>query len=166
MNFLAIDFETANYYADSACAIGLVRVEDGAIVDSQTHLIKPPSSWFHFTYLYGISYDDVVDEPAFDSVWAKIKPLFKNIDFLVAHNSGFDENVLRKCCERYGVEYPDIRFKCTVKLSRQLWGIYPTKLNNVCEHFGIPLNHHDAGSDTMACALIMIKALEEGREIS
>jgi len=33
MNFLALDFETANYYRDSACALGLVRVEDDKIVE-------------------------------------------------------------------------------------------------------------------------------------
>ena len=33
MNFLALDFETANYYRDSACALGLVRVENDKIVD-------------------------------------------------------------------------------------------------------------------------------------
>lgn len=29
--FVALDFETANHYRDSACAIGLVRVEDSQI---------------------------------------------------------------------------------------------------------------------------------------
>jgi DNA polymerase-3 subunit epsilon len=32
MNFVAIDFETANYQPDSACAVGLVKVVGGEIV--------------------------------------------------------------------------------------------------------------------------------------
>ena len=32
LNFVAIDFETAAYRRDSACAIGLVKVVEGAIV--------------------------------------------------------------------------------------------------------------------------------------
>jgi DNA polymerase-3 subunit epsilon len=43
-----------------------------------------------------------------------------------------------------------------------VWGIYPTKLPNVCRHLGISLNHHEASSDAEACARIMIRALEEG----
>lgn len=160
MNFLAIDFETANYKRDSACAIGLVRVENSVIVERQTRLIRPPSSWFVFTDLHGISWKDVKNEPTFGEIWPEIKPMFSGVDFLAAHNSSFDEGVLRACCSLYKIEYPGIPFRCTVQISRRLWNIYPTKLNNVCEHFGIPLNHHEAGSDTEACAQIMIRALK------
>lgn len=161
MKFLAIDFETANYQRDSACAIGLVLVENNEIKEKQTHLIKPPTNWFVFTDLHGISWNDVKDSPNFGKLWPEIKPLFDEADFLAAHNSSFDEGVLRACCKLYGIEYPDIPFQCTVKISRKLWGIYPTKLNLVCEHFNIPLNHHEAGSDTEACAQIMIRAIKE-----
>lgn len=34
MNYIAIDFETANYYQNSACQIGLVRFENGIEVES------------------------------------------------------------------------------------------------------------------------------------
>lgn len=40
MNFLAIDFETANYYRDSACAVGLVKVVNNKIQKSVSYLIK------------------------------------------------------------------------------------------------------------------------------
>ena len=33
MNFVAIDFETANTQPDSACAVGLVKVVGGEIVE-------------------------------------------------------------------------------------------------------------------------------------
>ena len=51
MNFVAIDFETANYARDSACAVGLVKVVGGEIVDKAVHLIKPPTREFVFTYI-------------------------------------------------------------------------------------------------------------------
>ena len=41
MEFVAIDFETANKSYDSACSIGLVTVRDGAIVDEYYKLIRP-----------------------------------------------------------------------------------------------------------------------------
>lgn len=161
MNFLAIDFETANYYRDSACAVGLVKVVNNKIQKSVSYLIRPASNWFVFTYIHGLTWEDVKDEPTFGELWPTIQPLFQDLDFLVAHNSSFDRGVLRACCEKHHIEFPEIPFQCTVQLARKLWNIHPTKLNIVCEHFGIPLNHHEALSDTLACAQIMIRALKE-----
>jgi DNA polymerase-3 subunit epsilon len=164
MNFLAIDFETANYFRDSACAVGLVRVENNKIVEKVSYIIRPPSNWFVFTYIHGLTWNDVKNEPHFGEIWEKVHPLFRNIDFLVAHNATFDKSVLKACCERYRISPPTLSFQCTMQLSRALWKIYPTDLESVCRHFRIPLKHHDALSDTIACAKIMIKALEEMRK--
>ena len=40
--FVAIDFETADYGRDSACALALVRVAAGVIVQRAFHYIRPP----------------------------------------------------------------------------------------------------------------------------
>jgi len=162
MKFLAIDFETAAYERDSACAVGLVRVENLAIVKKEVHLIRPPSSNFIFTYIHGITWDDVVYEPTFEGLWGTIEPLFAGIDFLAAHNASFDRSVLKSCCLRAGVDYPDIPFRCTVRAARQAWDVFPTKLPDVCDHLSIALDHHDAASDSEACARIMIEALKKG----
>ena len=47
-------------------------------------------------------------------------------------------------------------------LSNYLSSIFPTKLPDVCGHLDIPLNHHDAGSDSLACAKIVVAAEGEG----
>ena len=91
-----------------------------------------------------------------------IEPLFSGVDFLVAHNASFDRGVLRACCEAAGVPYPDLPFRCTVRAARQAWGVRPTKLPDVCDYLGLALDHHDAASDSEACARIMIAALREG----
>ena len=41
MNFTAIDFETATGKRSSACAVGIVTVEDGVISDTFYSLIQP-----------------------------------------------------------------------------------------------------------------------------
>ena len=64
-NFAAIDFETANYSRDSACAIGVAFVRDGCVVDVQRHLIRPPTREFCFTYLHGLTWKDVRKAPTF-----------------------------------------------------------------------------------------------------
>ncbi len=160
MKFLAIDFETADYGQDSACAVGLVRVESGIITESTSVLIRPPRRTIVFSYLHGITWNDVKDQPSFAGVWHHLERMMAGTDFLAAHNASFDRGVLNACCAKAGIPIPSLPFECTMKLSRKLWNIYPTNLPAVCRHFHIPLNHHEAGSDSEACAKIMIEALK------
>jgi DNA polymerase III subunit epsilon len=157
---MAIDFETANYNRNSACALGLVKVEHDRIVHQSVHLIRPPQNRFVFTYLHGITWEDVRNEPTFGQLWHQIAHHFRDIDFVVAHNKSFDRSVLAACCTHEGIPVPQLRFECTMEHARRLWNIHPTKLPDVCEYFGISLNHHDALSDTLACARIMMEALK------
>ena len=160
--FLAIDFETANNAADSACAVGLVRVERGTIVQEESFLIRPPSPEFYFTHIHGLTWEHVMDAPDFGLLWPDIEPLFDGVDFLAAHNAGFDSRVLRSCAARYELEMPEKDFTCTVQLARRMWEVRPTKLPNVAHYLGLDLNHHDALSDSRACANIVIAAERDG----
>ncbi|MBD1873009.1 3'-5' exonuclease [Nodosilinea sp. FACHB-131] len=152
--FVALDFETADRYRDSACAIGLVRVEQGQVVDKVHHLIRPPRRLFEFSHIHGITWQQVANEPDFAERWPDIAAILTGADFFVAHNAPFDRSVLNACCKAYGILPPAPNFICTVKLARQAWNIRPTKLPNVCDYLGIPLNHHNALSDAEACAKI------------
>ena len=156
--FVALDFETADYPRDSACALGLVRVENHRIVQRTYYLIRPPRPRFVLTYLHGITWEDVAHQPTFAELWPSLTPILEGVDFLAAHNASFDRSVLNRCCETAGLSPPALPFQCTVQLARQTWNIYPTKLNNVCDHLGITLKHHFAASDAEACALIVIAA--------
>jgi DNA polymerase-3 subunit epsilon len=89
--FAAIDFETANYRADSACAVGLVVVKGSRIVQREHYLIRPPDREFVFTYLHGITWDDVRDAPTFAELWPILRELITDVDFLAAHNASFDQ---------------------------------------------------------------------------
>jgi DNA polymerase-3 subunit epsilon len=159
-SFLAIDFETANYASDSACSIGLVRVESGQVVQQDHFLIQPPSASFVFTYIHGITWEHVAQAPNFAQLWPRLKPFFSNTELVIAHNVNFDRKVLQACADRYSIKLPDIRYECTVRLARKLLGIYPTNLPAVCARLSIPLKHHDALSDAIACAHIALKAFE------
>lgn len=160
--FVAIDFETANGWRDSACSVGVVVVEDGRIAHSVHRLIRPPKRWFSFTWLHGLDWDQVRNAPAFDAVWRDLAPLFDGADFVVAHYAPFDRSVLAACCDRYGLAAPPQPFICSVDTARAVWGIRPTKLPDVCARLDIPLNHHHALSDAEACARIVIAATATG----
>jgi DNA polymerase-3 subunit epsilon len=156
--FVAIDFETADYGRDSACAVALVRVENAEIVATRYALIRPPRRFFMFTYIHGITWADVAGEPTFGESWPGLRDLLDGARFLAAHNSPFDQGVLRACCERHRLEPPDVPFVCTVRLARAMWKLRSANLPSVCAYLGIPLKHHDARSDAEACARIVLEA--------
>lgn len=157
--FVAIDFETATQTRDSACAVALVRVEGRRIVHEEARLIRPPSRAFVFTYLHGIAWEHVSREPAFPDVWAALAPVVAGARCFVAHNAPFDRSVLAACCARYRLPVPTLPFECTVRLARRAWDHLPNhQLPTVCDHLGIPLDHHDALSDARACARILLAA--------
>jgi DNA polymerase-3 subunit epsilon len=157
-DFVAIDFETANPRRNSACAVGLVKVASGRIVDSVVYLIRPPTRDFRFTFIHGLGWADVAEAEHFGELWPKIASFVDGATFLAAHNAPFDRSVLNACCATYGVRLPTLMFQCTVRLARQTWAIYPTKLFDVCRELGIALNHHEALSDARACAEIVLAA--------
>src|SRR6476659_7914567 len=88
--FVAIDFETADHGADSACAVGLVRVEGGEVVAKTARLVRPPRRWIRFTYIHGIAWQHVADQPTFGQLWPELVPLLDGADYLAAHNASFD----------------------------------------------------------------------------
>jgi DNA polymerase-3 subunit epsilon len=158
--FTAIDFETADRGRDSACAVAAVLVEDGQVVDRYYQLIQPPRRDFVFTYIHGLTWDDVRDGPTFPEMWADFEAILDRGDFLVAHNAPFDRGVLYGCCEVSDIQPPAHEFVCTVRLARRTWNLPSARLPAVCKHLGIPLNHHNALSDAEACAEIAIRGFE------
>lgn len=160
--FVAIDFETADYGRDSACAIAVIVVENGTVIRNFYSLIRPPRSYFEFTWLHGIAWSDVADKPTFGELWPEMAPLFEGAEFVAAHNASFDRGVLATCCSLYKHTPVTDRYLCTMRLARRLWDIRPTKLSDVCGQFGIPLVHHQAESDALACAKIVLRARHTG----
>ncbi len=157
---IALDFETADYKADSACAIGMVRLENNGssfeIVDTFSALIRPPRKHFVFTYIHGITWEDVEFAEDFAAVWQSASSFLENAEGYIAHNAPFDRKVLHTCCIEKRLIIPPQPFYCTLKSSRKFLKLPSHKLNKVAEHFEIPLKHHDATSDARACAEIFI----------
>jgi DNA polymerase-3 subunit epsilon len=162
VKFVAIDFETANYSPDSACALGIVAVENGRITRKEYSLIRPPKNYFVFSYLHGIRWSEVRSQPSFIEVWDSFADLLCGADFLLAHNASFDRRVLSACCAFADREPVLLPFICTVRVARSVWNFRPASLDNVCSQLGISLRHHHAESDALACATIAIRAMELG----
>jgi len=160
--FAAIDFETANYSPDSACAVGVVIVAGNRIVDQVYNLIRPPTREFVFTHIHGLGWSNVRNAPTFAELWPGLRKRIGTVEFLAAHNAPFDRKVLGGCCAAYGLPAVRHRFVCTVEVAREVWDIFPTKLPDVCARLRIPLRHHSADSDAEACARIVMAAMAAG----
>lgn len=160
--FVAIDFETADQFRDSACAVGLVRVEDGKIAYRESALIRPPRSMSSVNQaVHGLTWADVRDQPPFAHVWPKLAPILNGATALVAHNAPFDKSVLSACCLAANLPVPKQDWVCTLAIAKQKWP-KPAKnsLPDVCQRLGIAFtNHHEAGADAEAAARVFI-ALE------
>lgn len=162
LDYVAIDFETANSSSASACSVGLVRVHDGRVVDKVGWLIRPPfghdtfSEWN--TRIHGIVESDVVDALGWLDQLADLVA-FAEDDVLVAHNAGFDMGVIRGACAAVSTECPTPRYLCSLQVARKTYSLDSYRLPLAAAAAGFDeFNHHDALADAEACAAIISHA--------
>lgn len=162
LDFTAIDFETANSSPASACSVGLVRVRDGQIVATAGWLIRPPAGHDEFqewnTKIHGIRAHDVVTAATWADQFDRLCA-FAGADVLVAHNAGFDLNVLRRASEATGGDCPPYRSLCSLQVARKVYELESYRLPKAAEAAGFTgFSHHDALADALACAHIIMDA--------
>lgn len=169
LDYIAIDFETANDYKNSACSVGLVRFIDGKETDSCTSLIHPAKMYFNPKFseeIHHISYDDVRNKPYFPEIWDTLVIPFINKTPgipLVAHNGNtFDMPLIRVCCRYYGMELPAMEYFDSLWVAQRTWLDLPNhRLTSLGEHFGINYLAHDALEDSRTCGEIIRLAAEK-----
>ena len=152
--YVAIDFETSATSGARACAVGLARMENRRLVATWYSLIRPPSRAVMFTRVHGLTWQDLKDAPTFVEIWPRIAAFIRGARYLIAHNAGFDSSVLGDCCAAYGLPRPRKPFLCTLRGARRGLALASYSLSAVCAHLDVPLNHHHAGSDAVACGLV------------
>lgn len=154
-SFVAIDFETATNNR-MACQIGIVVVDNGQVIERVSKLIQPPYNRYDAGTIavHHITPDKTENSPTFDVVWNEIQHYFINTK-LVAHNAMFDEDVLYKNLDYYGIMPMGILpFSCTCDIYHRIG------LHDLCEAFGInPDGHHDALFDAECCAQFYLNYL-------
>lgn len=161
-NFVSIDFETATFSRSSACAVAIVTVEDGKIVDRYYTLIQPPNNFYYWqcSAVHGLRASDTLDAPLFVDVYPEILKRLRGRT-IIAHNASFDKSVLTACIAD---AQPDsnpldlsIAWECTLKIYRAK-GYKPCSLSDCCQALDIDLNHHHALSDAEACAELYLRS--------
>lgn len=160
--WVAVDVETATPSRDSLCSLAAVRVANGEIKETFSELVMPPGNQYAAPnmMIHGLTPTDTARSRGIEYValdfWA-----FVGARPLVAHNASFDSNVISQSVERVGLSVPaSASWFCTLKLAQGTWPDLPSySLSDLCEVLGIPLEHHQARSDALACALIGIELL-------
>ncbi|WP_226761177.1 exonuclease domain-containing protein [Arthrobacter sp. SO3] len=160
LDFTAIDFETANGFRGSPCAVGLSKVRGGVVVEEASWLMRPPENHDRFDHhnvrIHGIRPEQVAGLPRFGDLFPEIGA-FIGGDVLAAHNAAFDLGVIRSGLEVSGLPGPAYDYVCTVMLARRCYSLVSNSLPYAAEEAGVPLvNHHDAAEDARACAGILI----------
>ena len=162
MDFVAIDFETANQHRSSPCAVAIVVVKDGELADQQAWLIRPKEPYFNpfNVRIHGITEEDVANKPEFGDLWDTLRAFL--IDRIVlAHNASFDMSVLRSTLAAYGIPFPKMTYSCTRIIAQKSWpGLLSYGLQPVAMKLGIEFQHHKVQDDAIACAKVAIHACE------
>ncbi|HWH16445.1 MAG TPA: exonuclease domain-containing protein [Candidatus Paceibacterota bacterium] len=159
-----VDVETTGTSAryGQVIEVGMVRVEDGAVTDTYTTLIRPARPLPPvITHITGITDDDLKEAPLFEEVSGRIESLLAGAVF-VAHNASFDYSFLKTEFSRLGVRF-NAKTLCTVKLSRAL---YPQEerhnLDALIARHGLAMeNRHRAFDDAYALVAFLRAASQD-----
>ena len=165
---IAFDVETPNAWNDRISAIGIAVIENGAVTRTFSTLVNPETRFDAFNIsLTGITPDMVRSAPAFPALWQRIGA-FMQSGVLIAHNAPFDLRVLACCLKDYGIGGPrTLRYACTVQMGRKCYPTLPNhRLDTLCAYRRIPLDHHRADSDSLACGLLLLDYLKNGLSLA
>lgn len=162
LDFTAIDFETANSSPASACAVGLVKVRDGKLVETFAALFYPPEpyNWFSEQNIrvHGITPEKLIGSGPWGTVLTEMLAFIAE-DVLIAHNAGFDIGVLRSSAAQVELDLPKIQYGCSLAIARKTYNLESYRLNAVAYAIGHEeFRHHDALADSDACARIIVHA--------
>ncbi len=162
--FVALDVETANADPSSICQIGIACVrQDGAIQVFST-LIDPgqPFSGFN-VQLHGIGPDQILGAPRFPEVMPLIAPLLER--HLIVQHSTFDSRAISAASVVCGLQAPAWRWANSVTIARRAWpefrGHGGHGLGHLKTALSLDFEHHDAGEDAKAAAMVVLRAEEK-----
>ncbi len=161
MNFVSLDFETANPSRVSICAAGLAVFENGQLTESPYWLVRPPKGhgWFHddFIECHGLTHLDVLEAAEFPNIAPDLLARLTQADIVIAHNAAFDIEHLRVTLDYFGLPRPEFDYICTCQLARRVWPELPSHgLKALTAHIGHQFNHHHAQADAEAAGRVLL----------
>ena len=159
--FIALDVETACSDAASICEIGIACVRSDNLIETFATLVNPHMRFSSFNVqLHGIGPDHVADAPDFRTAFALLSPLLSR-HRLIQH-SGFDKRAIQAACASTAQDATEWTWGDSVKIARRAWPEFVGNgghgLGNLKKKLGLSFEHHDAGEDAKAAAMVVLLA--------
>ncbi len=153
--FIALDVETANRDPGSICQLGLACFDGDDIAWQWSTLVNPEVEFDRGNIgIHGITPRAVAAAPTWPTVLGCIADSLRG-QIIVSHTN-FDELALQRASSRHDVPLPLSHWIDSHALARSAWPYLASHgLGELCALFDIPLNHHDALSDALACGRIV-----------
>lgn len=166
LDFVAIDFETANAKRGSVIQIGLTRVRNGVIGKTACEPIMPPPGLGNFAHrniaVHGLTSGYIRGAQPWPEILKRLVKFAGDLP-LVAHNASVERSCIVQASEGFEVEYPDFTYLCTQAMAKKRVPDAPSfGLDPLAEHLSLPsFNHHDAGADALATAHLVLTVAEQ-----
>lgn len=153
-NYVVLDLETSCSRRNSICAISVLQINDGEIIDEKYSLLNPEDEFEQVNVdKNGIKKSDVIDKPTFESYWPIIEHQLRS-NIIVGHNiNNFDLSSITKALIKYSIEIPQFRYFDTQKFFETELGESDDgcSLDVLCKrHLDYSFSHHNAYEDTVA----------------
>lgn len=162
VNYVAIDFETANDDFSSICQVGICIVKSENSIELYSTYVDP-EDYFTNTYIHGIDQEKVKNSPKFPEIVEKINNIIGE-NFIIGYG-GFDRVAFIQACEKYCINVPHYKWINAQNMVRRHWTQFARKgynLGNIADFLSIENNnHHDAQNDAIVCSHIVNKILAE-----
>jgi DNA polymerase-3 subunit epsilon len=163
VEFVAIDFETANPDLASICQVGVVRFRDGGVVDSWESLVNPKDYFDDMNqFVHGIDESMVRNAPTWGAIHETLERWMKGA-IVVCHTS-FDRVAFHRACGKHEIEGHACAWLDSSRVVRRAWPEFAHSgygLKSVSRHLGIEFRHHDAKEDARAAGEILCRAIEQ-----
>lgn len=163
---VAVDLETTGLspLVDKIIEIAAVKVLPTGEVSTYHQLINPLIEVPEFTVkFHGLTNRDLDSAPTIK------KPLRTLWEFLgrlpvIAHNSTFDLGYLIKASHDFQIDFPPLDVYDSCRFLRAAWKKVEGapenyRLSTLCNFYQIPLRHHQALDDTLACLKVTAAVL-------
>jgi DNA polymerase-3 subunit epsilon len=120
MNFVAIDFETANPCLESICQIGVVVFNADGVGQVWQTLVNP-NDYFdgRNVGIHGITEESVKDAPDFPAIFDNLRVLLSGA--IVAHHTQFDRTALCRAIHKHGLAVIECSWLDTARVVRRAW---------------------------------------------
>jgi DNA polymerase-3 subunit epsilon len=163
IDFVALDFETANPDMSSVCQVGIAEYKEGVVVKSFCSLVNPLDYFAGINVsIHGIDAKDVVAAPTFNDIYPKLVEWLQG-ELVVTHTP-FDRGVLRQASTRHILPLIDCRWLDSARVARRTWPACARAgygLASLASTLGIEFDHHNALEDAKTAGAVLLKAIAE-----